>query len=145
LSSTLKIPADVIADVREGLFCLMGDATQELDRALTQPDRELYPEWFADDRRRIESVFSMLDVIGWSAGEEPRDADVELCRYGETLTEALEGYLPLLEAQEREAEVNDRWRAEQGLRPRKREIAERLTRVGKFAALVQRRLGEKGD
>jgi hypothetical protein len=49
------IPANVISDVREGLFCLMGDAIQEVGGALIQPERALHPEWFKTDRRRLEA------------------------------------------------------------------------------------------
>jgi hypothetical protein len=36
LSTTLKIPADVIADVREGLFGLLGDAAEGIMHSLEE-------------------------------------------------------------------------------------------------------------
>lgn len=42
MSTTLTIPAEIVPDVREALFSLMGDATEQLDRALIRPGRELH-------------------------------------------------------------------------------------------------------
>jgi hypothetical protein len=105
MSTTLTIPANVIPDVREGLFCLMGDATQEIDGALIQPERELYPEWFEKDRRRLEDVFALLDLIGWAVDGESREVEVDLREHGRSLKEAVDGYLLLLADQEEEADA----------------------------------------
>lgn len=42
----------------------MGDAVEEIERTLTHPDRELYPEWFEKERKQLEDVFALLDLIG---------------------------------------------------------------------------------
>ena len=43
MSTTVTIPANVVPDVHEGVFCLMGDAIQEIGGALIQRERELHP------------------------------------------------------------------------------------------------------
>jgi hypothetical protein len=137
MSTTLTIPSNVIPDVREGLFCLMGDATQEIDGALIRPERELHPEWFKKDRRRLEDVFALLDLIGWAADGASREVEVNLRKYGQQLKEAVDGYLPLLADQEAEADANDIWRAEQGKHPRKDEIIASALALGEFATLIE--------
>ena len=140
MSTTVTIPANVIPGLREGLFCLMGDAAQGIDDALIQPERELYPEWFADDRRRLEDVFALLDMIGWSAESDPRAVSVGVCEYGRRLREAIDGYLPLLSDQEQEADLNETWRAEQGKAPRKNEIVASLAALRGFEPVLQQAL-----
>jgi hypothetical protein len=142
MSTTLTIPAEVIADVREALFCLLGDATQGIDQALIHPDRDLHPERFADHRKQLGCVFALLDLVGWAAGEDSRDVEIDVRDHGSTLKEALVEYLPLLEDQEAEADANDRSRAEQGKPPRKEEIIRSLVACRDFTALVDRRLKE---
>jgi hypothetical protein len=144
MSTTLTIPANVISDVREGLFCLMGDAIQEIDAALIQPERELYPEWFERDRRRLEGVLALLDLIGWAADGESREVKVDLREHGRSLKEAVDGFLPLLADQEEEADANDAWRAEQGKPPRKDEIIASALALREFSTLIERWLNEIG-
>jgi len=139
MSTTLTIAAGVMPDMRAGLFCLMGDATEGISQTLTRRDCEDHPEWYEEDRSKLERVFAMLDLIGWAAGE-PRDVTVELLDHGQTLKEAADSYLPALADQQHEAEVNDRWRAEQGEPPRKQEIVDRHFAFREFAAVVEERL-----
>ena len=144
MSTILTIPANVISDVREGLFCLMGDAIQEVGGALIQPERELHPEWFKKDRRRLEDVFALLDLISWAADGESREVEVDLRKYGRPLKEAVDGYMPLLADQEAEADANDVWRAEQGKPARKDEIIASALALGEFAALIEQAVKELG-
>jgi hypothetical protein len=97
------VPAAAIGAVREGLFGLMGSATQGLDHALLSVGREFSPEWFQEDRRRIEDAFALLDRVGWSAAVGPQDVELDLQRYGQRVREALECFLPILENQQQEA------------------------------------------
>jgi hypothetical protein len=140
LSNILTIPADVVPDVREGLFCLMGEATQGLDQALIRPGRHLHREWFADDRTLLEHVFAMLDLIGWDVDREPHAVAVELEHHGQRLSEAVDRYLPLLEVQETEADVDDERRADEGKPPIKEEITGRLAALRNLAALIDAQL-----
>lgn len=142
LSTTLTIPAHVIADVREGLFGLLGDAAEGIMHSLEQPDRDYHVESFAADRALLGHVFALLDLIRWSTDSQPRAVDVDLGEHGPTLKEAVDGWLPLLEDQEAEADVNDRRRAQEGKPPRMEEIIRRLVACRDFAAVVERGLKE---
>jgi hypothetical protein len=141
MSTSFTIAAGVMPEVRAGLFCLMGDATEAISQTLTRRDCEHHPDWYAGDRDKLEGVFAVLDLIGWDAGE-PRDVTVELLEHGQTLKAAADSYLPCLADQEREADVNDKWRAEEGEPPRKQEIVDRLLAFREFAAVVEERLSK---
>jgi hypothetical protein len=136
MSTTLTIPAETVLDVREALFSLMGDATEQIDQTLIRPGREVHPEWYQSGRSQLERVFALLDLVGWATEDEPHEVELDPREHGKTLTEAAERYLPFLADQEREADVNDQRRAELGERPRKDEIVRRAAAFREFAAMV---------
>jgi hypothetical protein len=138
----LTIPSVVLPDVREGLLCLLGDATESIMHTLEQPEREYHPEWFHDDRRLLTHVLALLDLVGWDAGREPSDVQLDLAEHGPTLKDALEGYLPLL--QER-TDQQDRRRAEEGMQPAKDDTAKRLAVAGELIATIERHAAEAAD
>jgi hypothetical protein len=140
MTTILTIPAGVLPDVREGLLCLMGDATGAIRHALEQRTREHQLDRLDADRRQLEQVFALLDLVGWGAAGEPREVEVDLGRYGPTLKEALDGYLPILEDQEKEADVNDERRAVEGKPPLREEIVSRLVGLRAFTTQVALRL-----
>lgn len=142
MSTTLMIPAKLISGVRESLFLLMGDAAEEIDRTLNQPDRELYPEWFEHERKQLEDAFALLDLMGWPADGESREIEVDLRSHGQSLKEALASFLPLIESELQEADANDESRVSAGKPPRKAEIIERLTAFRAFVPLVERGIKE---
>jgi len=138
MSNTLSIPAEAIAAVQEALFVLMSEAAEGLSQALSSPDRERNPDWFVDDRRRLERACALLDTIGWDVdviASEP--VEVDLARYGEDLREAIESYLPLLETEEEEAEASDRWRAERGKPARKEQIVREVALLRELAETLE--------
>lgn len=92
--------------------------------------------------RRVEDVFALLDLIGWPADGESREVEVDLRRYGWSLKEALDSFLPLIEDELEEADANDRYRASKGKPPRKAEITGRLAAFREFMPLVERRVKE---
>jgi hypothetical protein len=134
MSNTLNIPAAAVGVVREALFVLMSEAAEALASSLAAQDRERNPDWFEDDRERLEHAWALLDELGWDADAAPRPVAVDVDVYGEDLREALELLRPLLAMQEREAEAGDRWRVEQGKPPRKAQIARDLAQLGLLAA-----------
>jgi hypothetical protein len=137
LSPTLTIPAGVIADVREGLFCLLGGAAEAILQTLEQPDREYHPDWFHEDRRLLGQVLALLDVIGWDASREPADVQVNVPEHSATLKDAVEGYLPLLEDRVADADA----RASEGRQVPHDDPARRLSALRAFRAILERHPG----
>lgn len=146
MSNTLSIPAEAIAAVQEALFVLMSEAAEGLSQTLSSPDRERNPDWFVDDRRRLEHAWALLDTLGWDVDViacEP--VDVDLDRFGEDLREAIESYLPLLETQEQEGEASDRWRAERGKPARKQQIVREVELLRELAVTLEQGPGGASD
>jgi hypothetical protein len=108
---TLEIPADLIPDVRMGLFGLLGNATEDISTVLTRPRFELHPEWFVPGRELFEQTCELLDVLGWDGNLRAQRATLDFGRWGAALKAALEGILPLIEMELAEVEENDAARA----------------------------------
>jgi hypothetical protein len=96
MTSTVTIPAAVVADTREALLCLLNRPVEAISQTLAMPERELHPEWFEDDRRHFGEVCGLLDAIGWDAAVASRKVEVT-SKEALTIREAIEGYLPLVE------------------------------------------------
>jgi hypothetical protein len=142
MSTTLTIPADVIPDIREGLYGLLGVAADRIGSGLVHPDRDAMVDGFIEARSQLERVFPLFDLVGWTSGEDRHSIDVDVAEHGQTVKDAVEGYLPLLETWEAEADDTDRWRAEHGKPPRKPEILKSLAACRNLLRLLDRRLGE---
>jgi hypothetical protein len=145
MSTVLSIRAIVLADLREALLCLMGDATEAISQVLERPGREHHPEWFHAARMQLDQVFALLDVIGWEAVGGPRDVKLDSGEHVAALREAVDCYLPLLEGQAREAEVDDKRRTQEGRLPRKEEVLGRLVQLRELAALIAHVSTEPAD
>jgi hypothetical protein len=141
MSATLTIPADVIPDVREGLYGLLGVAADRIGSYLVHPDRDAMVDGFVDARSQLECVFPLFDLVGWTTHEDPHSIDLVVAEHGQTVKDAVQGYLPLLETWEEEADDTDRWRAEQGKPPRKPEILNSLAACRNILRLLDRHLG----
>lgn len=96
MPSTVTIPAGGIADTREALLNLLNRPVERIAHTLTVPERELYPEFFEDDRRDFNEVCRLLDVIGWDAAAPARKVEVTATD-ARTIREAIEDYLPMVE------------------------------------------------
>jgi hypothetical protein len=139
MTNTLEILADLIPDVRMGLFGLLGDAAEDISNARTRPRFDLHPEWFVSGRELFEDVCELLDVLGWDGNLRPQTANVDFDRHGPTLKAALEGFLPLLEMELAEVDANDARRARHGEPPRRDSVKARMRALREFASHLERR------
>lgn len=91
--STTVIPPPVISRVREGAFSGLRDCAEGIDHAGYDPDEH------ERVRQRLQATWRLLDVIGWSAGDDQLVTGVEIdaSQHGEALLTALGIMLPLLE------------------------------------------------
>src|ERR1700689_4625020 len=96
MTSTVTIPAAVVADTREPLLCLLNRPGEAVSQTLAMPERELHPERFEDDRRHFGEVCGGLDTTGWDPALPSRKVQVT-SEDAPTIREAIEGYLPLVE------------------------------------------------
>jgi hypothetical protein len=96
MTATVLIPAAGVVDGREALLCLLKEPVEAIKDVLTLPERELHPEWFEDGRHQFEQVCRLLDLVGWDTSAPAADVQVP-GEHADTLREAIEGYLPLVE------------------------------------------------
>lgn len=87
-SGTIAIPADVLGELRGGLFSLLIDVAGDLDGVLVRPAHKRDRGWVGPVAR-FDRVRSLLDLIGWERRAPERDVEVDLCWYGQTVEEAL--------------------------------------------------------
>jgi hypothetical protein len=125
MARTFTIPACVMLDVRGALIAHMGGSLEALDEAITRPEHEHHPEWFAEGRQGLEHIWAFLDLIGWGGSGEDQDTEFDLDAFGLVLQEAVSDLVPLYDTWEEEADKSDAWRAERGIPPRKEDILRR--------------------
>ena len=135
-----SIPAEVIAAVQEALFVLMSEAAEGLSQALSSPDRERNPDWFVDDRRRLEHACVLLDSLGWDvdviASEPVRSTSIVMAR------DLVRRSSPICRClREAGAEASDRWRAERGKPARKEQIVREVELLRELAVTLEQGAG----
>jgi hypothetical protein len=137
MSTKIEIPAEVIPDVREALLCRLGDAAEEIATELARRHRALHPERLVPGRDLFDRACELLDLIGWDGTLRSQSTHVAFSEHGATLMNALEGYLPLVEAELEEVAVNDARRSRPGELPRRDAVELRAVALREFAMLVE--------
>lgn len=136
----LVIPAERVGDVRNGLHIVLGGITQELRATSEQQGRERHPEWYGQDRERVECAFVLLDRIGWGEPQRPVDVVVDLYAHHWALSEALDAVLPVAEDDLGEVEAVDAERAKREQPPVREETTRRVLALQEFACEVKGRI-----
>lgn len=140
MTNVLMIPEDAVTDLRDGLLLEMDIAVDDLDQLLSRRDRERHAEWFDLVRKRLESIFAAIDLVGWQRAQDGGELAVDLADHGSLVKEAIECQLAALEALLEEVDVSDAWRAKQGMPPRKQELITRKRAVKRLISQLHEAL-----
>jgi hypothetical protein len=91
--STVTIPPEVIARVREGAFSALRDCAEAIDQAGHDPGAH------EQARVRLQGVWRLLDAIGWTSAKDHPVVGVKIDpgEHAQALLATLEPMLPLLE------------------------------------------------
>jgi hypothetical protein len=84
----IVVPADVLGELREGLFSLLCDVVQGLDAVLVRPAHKRDRGWVGPVAR-FDHVRAVLDSIGWEQRDPEPDVEVDLSWHGQAVREAL--------------------------------------------------------
>lgn len=95
---TVTVPADIVVDLRTGLYAQIGIAGEQLDRLTAKPDRERHPEWYRKPLDDLDRVRSLLDAIGWRQSDTlVASVELDLSEHQWALLRALETMLEAIE------------------------------------------------
>jgi hypothetical protein len=133
----ITVPAEMLGELRNGLYTVLGDAAQGISQITDVGGRESHPEWYAEHRERFERTWALLDLIGWSEPKHPSAFRLDLHRHGQAMIEALDVRLLVAEDDLKEADAVDVERAQRGEPPKRQRTIERADAVREFAAAVK--------
>jgi hypothetical protein len=85
---TIVIPADVVVQLREGLFSQLGDVAQGLDAVIVRPAAARRREW-VEPVALFDRARAVLDLIGWEQRDPEQEVEVDLHRHRRAIEEAL--------------------------------------------------------
>ena len=95
MSTSLTIPAEVVAHLRCGLHSDFGPVAFEIDEVSTRADRETRPGLYDESLGRFDVIRELLDMVGWTTVETPTSVEVDLDRHGPAIVSALNGLLTI--------------------------------------------------
>lgn len=133
MGTTITVPAELVDDLRIGLYTCLADAAEDTTDAAARRERERRPGWFQSARSKFERTWELLDRIGWAESDEPKALDLELETHREALLDALEVMLLVGEDDLDDAAAVDAERARRGEPARSEATAERVSAVRCFA------------
>jgi len=85
---TIAIPADVVVQLREGLFSQLGDVAQGLAAVIVRPAGARRREW-VEPVALFDRARAVLDLIGWEQRDPEPDVEVDLHPHRRAIEAAL--------------------------------------------------------
>jgi hypothetical protein len=95
MSTSLIIPAEVVAHLRCGLHSEIGSVAVEIEEVSRRADRETRPKLYDESLGRFDVIRELLDVVGWTTAETERSVEVDIDRHGRAVVSALNGLLTI--------------------------------------------------
>ncbi|MGC2372386.1 MAG: hypothetical protein WA484_00785 [Solirubrobacteraceae bacterium] len=90
MNSMLYIPPQIIAYVRDALHSVIGQAAERIANVADWSREEQCPVWYVEHLERLERVFALLEVLGWSEADCSSAIRIDLCEHRWALLKALE-------------------------------------------------------
>jgi hypothetical protein len=140
-STTLMIPHELVATLRDGLHAELADAAGGIIEA-GQTARE--------DRRygsalgQFDGVRRLLDLFGWTDRDQEIDVPVDLVEHRQALMAALRGEILSHEDLVDEADAMDGRLVREGRPPRREQTLARAGALGRLADEAEARLAALG-
>ncbi len=133
----ITVSAEMVGELRHGLYTVLGNAAEGVSQITEQFEREHHPEWYAEQRERFERTWALLDLIGWREPKQPAAIRINLHEHHRTVNEALDVRLLVAADDLDEADAVDAERAEQGEPPMREATTNRVFALREFASSVK--------
>lgn len=92
MTGTTRVPAAVVAHLREGLLSELYNIHEHLDALIIRPERSRRGKW-AEPLARLDRVRPVLDLIGWEARDPEPDVELDLHQHRRVMETALSSEL----------------------------------------------------
>lgn len=142
--STLKVPARMVRELRNGLHSLLGQAAQDVSVITDRRGRERFPEWYREPLGRFDRARALLDLLGWGDPCRAADVMIDASEHGWALVKALEVALIVGDDELKEAGLVDEERAVQGKPPREGETVLGVFVVREYLTTIEEHLSRLG-
>jgi hypothetical protein len=133
---TITVPAELVNDIRIGLYVCLADAAEQTCEAAKRGERERHPEWFQSARAKFERTWRLLDRIGWAEADRPEPFELDPDSDREALLDALEVMLLVGIDDLDDAAAVDAERVRRGEPPRSQATADRVSALRHFAGSI---------
>ena len=143
MGATITVPAELVNDIRIGLYTCLADAAEDTSDTAKRRDRERHPEWFVSARAKFERAWGLLDRIGWAEPHRPEPVELEPDAHRRALLDALEVMLLIREDDLCDDAPVDAERARRGEPPRFGAAADRVSALRHFADSIG--VGDQGS
>jgi hypothetical protein len=90
MRTMLTVPAEMVIPLRSGLHSSLQLPVEGLADVADREGRECHPEWYAKHFAHLDEVLALLDVVGWSAADQPAEVEIDLCEHRWALLKAIE-------------------------------------------------------
>jgi hypothetical protein len=132
----ITVPAEMLGELRNGLHTVLGNVAQEISQITDCKGRERHPRWYRVPREEYLRTCALLDLIGWGEPKRPAALHLDLRKYRQAVTEALEVRLRVASDDLKEARKVDTERAERGEPPKREQTTQRVRSLREFATAV---------
>jgi hypothetical protein len=97
MNGIVTVPAPLVADLRRGLRCALGNAAAGIAEATELPARAQCSGLYAQHRQQLEDAFAALDLVGFCEPTAPRAVHLDLRVHRRALQAALDEALLVAE------------------------------------------------
>jgi DNA-binding XRE family transcriptional regulator len=137
MTSTLVVPAGMVAYLRDGLLSGIVDAASDVQDAGTLTEKMSKPGWYQEPLAFFDRHRLLMDLIGWEDTDTQVDVQIDLQEHRGAVLEALWSRLNYTDDELREGMRVEAKRAAAGEPPQDETLTERVLALRDWAAGVE--------
>lgn len=90
MNSMLYVSPQIVAYLRDALHSVIKQVAERIVSAADWSREEQCPVWYVEHLERVERVFALFEVLGWSETDRSGAIRIDLCEHRWALLKALE-------------------------------------------------------